>query len=70
MNFKQFLGLTVFLLLVAILGDPEPSDDDMYPTTRYERCMVLYGDTDKECLCDKERATEGRNQTHELSSHR
>jgi hypothetical protein len=55
MNLKQLLGLTVFLSLVAILGDPEPSDDDMYPATRYERCIVLYGDTVDEKLCDKEK---------------
>jgi len=49
-------GVCVALFVMASLKwSPEPSVDDMYPATRYERCMVLYGGTVDEKLCDKEK---------------
>ena len=49
--FAILFGCVLALASIA----PEPSIDDTYPTTRYERCMVLYGDTVDEKLCEKER---------------
>ena len=48
--FAILFGCVLALASIA----PEPSIDDTYPTTRYERCMVLYGDTVDEKLCEKE----------------
>lgn len=48
-------AIALILLFTASL---EPLVDDMYPTTRYERCMVLYGDTVDEKMCDKEKVGE------------
>ncbi len=47
--------IVIAMLCLLLSAPPEPVVDDMYPTTRYERCMVLYGDTVDEKLCDKER---------------
>jgi hypothetical protein len=41
-----------FVLLTSLSEEPEVGD--AYPTTRYEKCMVLYGDTVDESLCDEE----------------
>ena len=51
---KHFIiGTSATIALILLFTAPsEPLVDDMYPTTRYERCMVLYGDTEKERLCD------------------
>lgn len=51
------IGTSATIVSILLLTAPsEPVVDDMYPTTRYERCMVLYGDTVDDNLCDKERA--------------
>lgn len=52
--------LVVVALIMVLMAPSEPHVDDMYPTTRYERCMVLYGDTVDERLCDKESKTPPR----------
>ena len=50
--------LAIFILCGCVLAlnsiPPEPLTGDTYPTTRYEKCMVLYGDTESEKLCDEE----------------
>lgn len=46
--FSILFGCVLALASIA----PEPPMGDTYPTTRYEKCMVLYGDTEKERLCD------------------
>ena len=53
---KHFIiGTSATIALILLFTAPsEPLVDDMYPTTRYERCMVLYGDTVDEKLCEKE----------------
>ena len=53
---KHFIiGTSATIALILLFTAPsEPLVDDMYPTTRYERCMVLYGDTVDERLCEKE----------------
>ena len=54
-NAPLVLFFATVSLIMVLFSPPEPLVDDMYPTTRYERCMVLYGDTVDEKLCDKER---------------
>ena len=51
-NAPLVLFFATVSLIMVLFSPPEPLVDDMYPTTRYERCMVLYGDTEKERLCD------------------
>jgi hypothetical protein len=44
-------GIT--LLIIAWSLTPEPDLTDQTPSTKYERCLVLYGDTEQEKECDQ-----------------
>ena len=51
---NKLLAFAILFGCVLALNSiaPEPPMGDTYPTTRYEKCMVLYGDTESEKLCD------------------
>lgn len=52
-NSPLVLCLSLLAVLLLLLDGNEPEIVDQYPTTKYERCMVLYGDTDQEKECDE-----------------
>ena len=44
----------LLLIIFALAGcQTEPDLTDQHPLTKYEKCMVLYGDTNKELHCTK-----------------
>lgn len=35
-------------ILLAVIGTDQQDEQDLIPSTKYERCLVLYGDTTQE----------------------
>jgi len=48
----KLIMVLVVILAVFTLTAPEPNLAGMTPSSPFERCMVLHGDTDTEKECD------------------
>jgi hypothetical protein len=45
--------LTILITLTLTACQLEPDLTDQYPITKYDKCLVLYGDTEQEKECDQ-----------------
>jgi hypothetical protein len=52
--------LTILITLTLTACQLEPDLTDQTPSTKYERCLVLYGDTEKEKECDQYKPNRSR----------